>query len=138
MRILLVEDHEDFREIFTRILELELAPELDVTFAQADSLAGAHALLREEDGLDAAMIDIGLADGDGLDLVHELEPYGRNSTSCPQCGRFDGVLLETLQEIIALPDAVGAHACECGHPEMRCLPDGVYRCPACGLEVLPI
>src|SRR3712207_7132400 len=34
--------------------------------------------------------------------------------------------------------AVGAHACECGHPEMRCLPDGVYHCPSCGSEVLPI
>jgi CheY-like chemotaxis protein len=76
-RILLVEDNEDFSEIFARILELELAPKLDVAFAQADSLAEAHALLREEDGLDAALIDIGLPDGDGLDLVRELEGDGR-------------------------------------------------------------
>ena len=27
---------------------------------------------------------------------------------------------------------------ECGHPEMRELPDGVYHCPACGSEVLPV
>jgi hypothetical protein len=46
--------------------------------------------------------------------------------------------LQTLREIRALPDAVGAHACECGLPEMRRLLDGVYRCPACGSEVLPI
>ena len=72
-RILLVEDNEDFREAFARMLELELAPELDVAFAQAGSLAEAHALLEEEDGLDAALIDVGLPDGDGLDLVHELE-----------------------------------------------------------------
>jgi hypothetical protein len=72
-RILLVEDNEDFREAFAQMLELELAPELDVAFAHADSLAEAHALLREEDGLDAALIDIGLPDGDGLDLVRELE-----------------------------------------------------------------
>ena len=26
---------------------------------------------------------------------------------------------------------------ECGHPEMRTLPDGVYHCPACRSEVLP-
>ncbi|MBA2715209.1 MAG: hypothetical protein H0U55_16875, partial [Rubrobacteraceae bacterium] len=26
---------------------------------------------------------------------------------------------------------------ECGHPEMRRLPDGTYHCPACGSEVLP-
>src|SRR5829696_1804027 len=50
-RILLVEDNEDFREAFARMLELELAPELNVVFAQADSIAGAHALLQEEDGL---------------------------------------------------------------------------------------
>jgi ribosomal protein L37AE/L43A len=43
----------------------------------------------------------------------------------------------TLRQIVALPEAIGAHACECGHPEMRLLPDGVYLCPACGAEVLP-
>ena len=47
-------------------------------------------------------------------------------------------ILETLRQITKLPDAVGRHACECGHPEMRLLPDGVYRCPACGSEVLPV
>jgi uncharacterized Zn finger protein (UPF0148 family) len=43
---------------------------------------------------------------------------------------------ETLREIVHLPDALGSHACECGHPEMRLLPGGIYRCPACGTEVL--
>jgi ribosomal protein L37AE/L43A len=70
--------------------------------------------------------------------VHELEPYGRDAPVCPRCGRLAWVVLKTLREISALPDAMGAHACECGHPEMRLLPDGVHRCPACGLEVLPI
>jgi hypothetical protein len=46
-------------------------------------------------------------------------------------------VLEALRQIISLPDALGSHACECGHPEMRCLPDGVSHCPACGSEVLP-
>ena len=75
--ILLVEDNGEFREAFARMLELELAPELNVAFAEADSLAEAHALLLQEDGLDAALIDIGLPDGDGLDLVRELEGDGR-------------------------------------------------------------
>ena len=39
---------------------------------------------------------------------------------------------------LGLPDALGTHPCECGHPEMRVLPDGVFHCPACGAEVLPI
>ena len=71
-RILLVEDNEDFREAFASMLELALAPEIDVSFAQADSLAEAHTLLEKEEGLDAALIDVGLPDGDGLDLVREL------------------------------------------------------------------
>jgi CheY-like chemotaxis protein len=82
-RILLVEDNEEFREAFARMLELELAPKLDVAFAQADSLAEAHALLREEDGLSAALIDVGLPDGDGLDLVRELEGDGLGIPALP-------------------------------------------------------
>lgn len=46
-------------------------------------------------------------------------------------------MLETLRNIYILPDAIGEHACECGHPEMKLLPDGVYWCPACGSEVSP-
>ena len=46
-------------------------------------------------------------------------------------------VLEIIRQIAALPDAVGGHACECGHPEMRLLPNGIYRCPACGSEILP-
>jgi CheY-like chemotaxis protein len=81
-RVLLVEDNEAFREAFAQMLELELAPDLDVAFAQADSLAEAHALLGEE-ALDAALIDVGLPDGDGLDLVRELEEDGRGIEPLP-------------------------------------------------------
>ena len=70
--------------------------------------------------------------------VDELRPFGHNSVRCGSCGGLlSGTLLETLQRIIKLPDVVGGHACECGHPEMRHLPDGVYWCPACGSEILP-
>ena len=70
--------------------------------------------------------------------VYELRPFGHNASRCDSCGGIvGGPLLETLRRIISLPDAAGRHACECGHPEMRHLPDGVYRCPACGSEVLP-
>jgi Zn finger protein HypA/HybF involved in hydrogenase expression len=68
-----------------------------------------------------------------------LNPRGPAPIRCDSCDRVVvGEVLETLRQIIALPDALGQHACECGHPEMRRLPDGVYWCPACGSEVLPV
>jgi ribosomal protein L37AE/L43A len=68
-----------------------------------------------------------------------LRPSGRDSMGCEACGgSLSGAMLETLRQISVLPDALGSHACECGHPEMRLLPDGVFHCPACGSEVLPI
>ncbi len=67
-----------------------------------------------------------------------LRSFGRNSARCEDCGGvLSGELFVTLYQIAVLPTAVGGHACECGHPEMRLLPDGVYRCPACGSEVTP-
>jgi two-component system, OmpR family, catabolic regulation response regulator CreB len=75
-RILLVEDDASFRRVFTRALELALAPEqLDVTFVEAGSLAEARERLREG-GLDAALIDVTLPDGNGLDLVREINDGG--------------------------------------------------------------
>jgi CheY-like chemotaxis protein len=72
LRILLVEDNAEFREDFARALERALAADLlDVAFVEAGSLEEARARLREG-GLDAALIDMRLPDGDGLDLVREL------------------------------------------------------------------
>jgi hypothetical protein len=69
----------------------------------------------------------------------ELQALGRDSARCGSCGcLLAGETLETLLEIIRLPDALGNRACDCGHPEMRHLPDGVFHCPACGSEVVPI
>jgi ribosomal protein L37AE/L43A len=71
--------------------------------------------------------------------VGRLEPVGNNSARCPSCRAVvGGPVLGTLIWIAQLPDAIGRHACECGHPEMRLLPDGVYRCPACASEVVPV
>jgi ribosomal protein L37AE/L43A len=71
--------------------------------------------------------------------VGELHPFGGESARCSRCGYILGaVMLLTLKQIIALPEASGKHACECGHPEMRRLPDGMFHCPSCGSEVFPI
>ena len=68
-----------------------------------------------------------------------LSPCGRGGIQCLLCGYAPShSVLEALRQIIALPDALGSHACEeCGHPEMRLLPDGVSHCSGCGSEVLP-
>ena len=69
----------------------------------------------------------------------ELVAFGLGFARCDSCGLpLLGSTLETLRDIVGLSDALGTHPCECGHPEMRRLPDGVFHCPACGLEVLPI
>ena len=66
-----------------------------------------------------------------------LGTRGLDLAECDSCGRtVEGAVLRTLEQIVALPDALGEHACECGHPEMRRLPDGVFHCPACGSEVV--
>jgi hypothetical protein len=48
----------------------------------------------------------------------ELHPFGGECARCSSCGCILGAAtLLTLEQIIALPDALGGHACECGHPE---------------------
>jgi hypothetical protein len=69
----------------------------------------------------------------------ELAFVGPGFARCPSCGMpLLGSTLETLGEIVGLPDALGAYPCKCSHPEMRVLPDGVCHCPACRSEVLPV
>jgi hypothetical protein len=72
--------------------------------------------------------------------VYDLEqPAGSNSAHCTSSGgSLDAAFLTTLWEIQTLPNALGSHPCEeCGHPEMRRLPDGIFHCFACGSEVVP-
>jgi two-component system catabolic regulation response regulator CreB len=72
MWILLVEDNAEFRQVFTHALGLALAAEqLAVTFVESGSMSEARERLREG-GLDAALIDVTLPDGNGLDLVREI------------------------------------------------------------------
>src|SRR5829696_1456109 len=69
----------------------------------------------------------------------ELRPSAHLSARCTSCAGLVGeTMLETLRRIATLPDALGKHACECGYPEMRRLPDDTFHCPACRIEVLPV
>ena len=66
IRILVVDDRIDFRMAFVGMLEGD--PDLKVV-SQAGSLAEARTML---EGIDVALIDRGLPDGDGLDLMGSL------------------------------------------------------------------
>ncbi len=66
IRILVVDDRSDFRMAFVGLLEVE--PDLEVV-SQAGSLAEARTML---EGIDVALIDRGLPDGDGLALMGDL------------------------------------------------------------------
>jgi ribosomal protein L37AE/L43A len=71
--------------------------------------------------------------------INELDRSPEGAAYCTRCDRPTGTeMLKTLEQIVSLPDAMGSHACECGHPEMRRLADGVVWCPGCGSEVVPL
>ena len=68
IRVMLVEDHPDFRDL----MEVLLTSQSDMKLvAQAGSLAEArtHATRFE---CDVAVLDLGLPDGDGVDLIADL------------------------------------------------------------------
>jgi DNA-binding NarL/FixJ family response regulator len=68
IRVMLVEDHPDFRDL----MEVLLGSQSDIKLvAQAGSLAEArnHAVRFE---FDVAVLDLGLPDGDGVDLIADL------------------------------------------------------------------
>jgi DNA-binding NarL/FixJ family response regulator len=67
IRVMLVEDHIAFRQSLAFLLMRE--PDLEVV-AQAGSLAQARQML--DTPLDVVVVDPGLPDGDGRDLIDEL------------------------------------------------------------------
>jgi DNA-binding NarL/FixJ family response regulator len=73
IRILLVDDRADFRQAFASLLESQ--PDMEVV-GTAASLAEARRMLR---GVDIALLDRGLPDGDGLELIGELRVLNRGA-----------------------------------------------------------
>jgi CheY-like chemotaxis protein len=67
--ILLVEDNLSFAGHFARLLEA--LPGLEIEVVSVGSLAEARERLAEG-GLDAALVDLGLPDGDGVSLIREM------------------------------------------------------------------
>src|SRR5215211_6701185 len=118
-RILFVEDDANFRKVFTRLLREALAPEqLDVAFVEVGSASEARARLREG-GLDAALIDVTLPDGNGLDLVGEIHDGGPGdhiptlvltaSLETSVVGRaMEAGARGALSKLVSMPEAVKA------------------------------
>jgi DNA-binding NarL/FixJ family response regulator len=66
LRVLVVDDRVDFRMAFAAVVGAQ--PDLEVV-GQAGSLAEAREML---EGVDVALLDRGLPDGDGLELLGPL------------------------------------------------------------------
>jgi DNA-binding NarL/FixJ family response regulator len=72
LKVMLVEDHAAFRQALTYLLSDD--PGIEVV-AQAGSLAEARGALEGGDldgGVDVAVLDLALPDGDGRELIGEL------------------------------------------------------------------
>lgn len=67
-RVMLVDDHPDFRNLMVALLESQ--PDLEVT-SQAGSLAEVRSQVTEAK-FDVVVLDLGLPDGNGADLIEEL------------------------------------------------------------------
>ena len=71
-RVMIVEDHADFRELMQVLLGRQ--PDIDL-LAQAGSLAEARDQAARFE-LDVAVLDLGLPDGSGADLIADLRRDG--------------------------------------------------------------
>ena len=67
-RVMLVDDHPDFRDLMVTLLESQ--PDLEVV-AQAGTMAEAR-IQAATSSFDVVVLDLGLPDGNGADLIGEL------------------------------------------------------------------
>lgn len=102
IRVLLVEDHAAFREALAFLLGRE--PDLEVV-AQAGSLAGAREALLDV-SFDVAVVDLGLPDGDGRELIGDLRRASPDSSvlvlsATIESEHLDDLLTAGADEVLA-------------------------------------
>jgi DNA-binding NarL/FixJ family response regulator len=73
-RVMLVDDHADFRDLMVALLEGQ--PDLEVV-AQAGTMAEARSRAAAAQ-FDVVVLDLGLPDGNGADLIGELREASPN------------------------------------------------------------
>jgi DNA-binding NarL/FixJ family response regulator len=94
VRVMLVEDQADFRHLVARWVDRE--PDLEVV-AEAESLEEARRLAASV-GCDVAVLDIGLPDGSGTELIAELRELCPDSASLILSATLDPASLARARE----------------------------------------
>ena len=100
IRVMLVEDHPDFRDL----MEVLLGSQSDIKLvAQAGSLAEArnHAVRFD---FDVAVLDLGLPDGNGVDLIADLRQANPDVGVLILSASLDTVSLERAAEADEIMD----------------------------------
>jgi two-component system response regulator DesR len=92
--VMLVEDQADFRRLMEALLSRQ--PDLEVV-AQAGSLAEARGHAKT-DMFDVAVLDLGLPDGNGADLVADLRRFNPGLAVLIVSGSLDPASLERAAE----------------------------------------
>src|SRR5215217_6811460 len=94
VRVLLVEDQANFRRLMVALLARQ--PDLEVV-AQAGSLTEARRNAAEV-SFDVAVLDLGLPDGNGADLISDLRGSNPGAAVLILCASLDPASLEMAAE----------------------------------------
>ncbi len=93
-RVMLVDDHADFRHLMTALVDRE--PDLEVV-AQAGSLAEARQHCTEVE-FDVAVLDLGLPDGNGAELIGDVREFNASAAVLVLSASLDPTNLQRATE----------------------------------------